>query len=99
MKERPHFDYGLFSADVKAGLRGLSYRQCVGVFPFLTINSLSRAINQQPLSPPNMMALCHAFDLDPRSYFTVKKQDVPALVSRETRTLSGILGRLRETRT
>ena len=60
MKRRAHFDLPRFGADVKAGLGGRTYRQFVAEFDHVTIKTLSRAVNSQPLGPANLMAVCAA---------------------------------------
>lgn len=100
MKPRTHFDLARFGRDVTAGLDGRSYRAFVAEFEHVTIKTLSRACNAQPLSPANLMALCAALRLDPFNYFSVEDHTVTPDVSRGTlrrrEGIGAILSGLRE---
>jgi hypothetical protein len=86
MKQRAHFDYQRFAADVKTGLAetGMSYRQFTARAPWVTKSSISRAVNGKPLGVANFLGLCRALRLEPMSYFSVQNQPVSVAVSRET---------------
>lgn len=97
MTARAFFDLERFGADVKRALAGRSYRAVQAKVPHITIKTLSRAVNAQPLSPANLMAVCIAFAINPMDYFSVKNQTVTPLVSRETKPgIGAILDGLRE---
>lgn len=102
-RQRAHFDSAAFAADVQAALGGVSYRKYHCLVPWITVNTLSRAVNRRPLSVANFLALCSAMRLTPSDYFSVEIQSVPSPVSRETRgaeiDISSILDRIREART
>lgn len=97
MNRVAHFDREGFGAKVaqRVAATGKSYRQLHDAYPWVSINTISRAVSAKPLSQPNFMALCALFGIDPKPFFSVKIQTVPVSVSRETRGVRDILQSMR----
>ena len=82
-----HFDREGFGAKVaqRVAATGKSYRQIHDAYPWISINTISRAVKAKPLSQPNFMALCDLLGIDPKSFFSVRgSSDEP-----QARTLAG----------